>query len=240
MFILLTLFPEMIKAALSASILGRAIKNGNLKVLIKDIREFSTDKHKTVDDKPYGGGTGMVLKVDVLDKAIDWAKKQAAASRTILLTPRGKIFKQSLARDLAHFLTKKENKNHNALILVAGHYEGCDERVRYFIDEEISIGEYILTGGELPALIIIDAVARLLPNVLPKKDSYLNDSFSLIDPETREVLLEYPQYTRPPVYKGLKVPEILLSGDHQKIAQWRLEEARKITKIYKSLQEKAS
>jgi tRNA (guanine37-N1)-methyltransferase len=238
-FIVLTLFPEMLKAALSASILGRAIKSGPLTVLIKDIRDFSTDKHKTVDDKPYGGGAGMVLKVDVLDRAISWAKEQAGSSRTILLTPRGKIFNQSLAQEFAHFLTQKAGRKPKALILLAGHYEGYDERIRNFIDQEISIGEYILTGGELPALVIIETVARLLPNVLPKKDSYLNDSFSLTDPETKEILLEYPQYTRPPVYKGLKVPEVLLSGDHQKIAQWRLEEARRITKIYKSSQRKA-
>jgi len=228
----------MLKAALSASILGRAIKTGSLCILIKDIRDFSADKHRTVDDKPYGGGAGMVLKVDVLDKAISWAKEQAGSSRTILLTPRGRIFKQSLAQEFAHFLTQKESRNPKALILLAGHYEGCDERVRNFIDQEISIGEYVLTGGELPALIIIETVARLLPNVLPKKDSYLNDSFSLIDPETQETLLEYPQYTRPPVYKGLKVPEVLFSGNHQKIAQWRLEEARRITKIYKSSQKR--
>lgn len=213
-FTLLTLFPDMIEPFLSRSILGRAQKDGAVQVELRNLRDWAIDTHKTVDDTPYGGGAGMVLKVDVIDHALTDLKKDGA--QVILLTPQGERFNQSIAQRLAAAQTD--------LILIAGHYEGFDERVRALVDRQISIGDYVLTGGELPAAVIIDAVARLLPGVVGNADSIKEESFS------EAQILEYPHYTRPDRYAPhskpelgeLAVPDILKSGNHAAIAQWRL------------------
>ncbi len=209
---ILTLFPKMFKGFLSESLLFRAQKKKLAKIKIWDLRKFTTDKHRTVDDSPYGGGPGMVMKVDVVAKALSKLKNKD--SKTILLTPQGEKFDQKLAKKLS-------SKKH--LILICGHYEGYDERIRQLIDLEISIGDYILTGGEIPAQVVIDTVVRLIPGVVGKKESLKEESFT-------QRLLEYPQYTRPENYKGTKVPEVLLSGNHQKISQWRRNMSLKKTK----------
>ena len=207
---ILTIFPRMFVGPLSESILSRAQRNGLIKIKIHDLRDWAKDKRKTVDDKPFGGGAGMVLKVDIIDKALT----HLGPGHKILLTPQGKVFNQKLAQKLSR---KKR------LILIAGHYEGFDERIRSLVDEEISIGDYVLTGGELPAMVVTDAVVRLLPGVVGNKASTTDESFSA-------GLLEYPQYTRPAEYKGKKIPKILLSGDHAAVNKWRAEESRKRTK----------
>lgn len=222
-FTILTLFPETVQSALATSIIGRALNNGKFELEVRNLRDWSKDKHKSVDDTPYGGGPGMLLKVDVIDNALKDLK--AADSYTILLTPQGARFNQQKAESLAQ-------KSH--IILVAGHYEGFDERVRLLVDEQISIGDFVLTGGELPAAIIVDATARLLPNVLGDSTSKLEESFSLKDNKGNPVL-EYPHYTRPekfvpsskPELGELVVPEVLLSGDHGKIASWRKQNTRR-------------
>jgi tRNA (guanine37-N1)-methyltransferase len=211
-FTILTLFPTMIEPFLNESIIGRAREDGKLEIEIRQLRDWATDKHHTVDDTPYGGGAGMVLKVDVIDRAL--ADLRTSTTRIILLTPQGQRFTQTMARDFA------ESKQD--LILIAGHYEGFDERVRQLVDQEISIGDFVLTGGELPAAIIIDAIARLLPGTLGNPDSATEESFS------DKSSLEYPHYTRPDSYQptsqnlgDLAVPEILKSGNHGAIAHWR-------------------
>lgn len=208
---ILTLFPGMFKGVFSESIIKRAQAAKKLEINIHNLRDWSGDKHRKVDDKPYGGGPGMVMSCQPIFDAVGDLKTR---SRVILLTPQGKKLDQKLAKKLS-----KEKR----LILICGHYEGVDERVRQaLVDEEISIGDYVLTGGEIPAMVLVDAVARLIPGVLGHKDSNKQESFS-------SGLLEYPQYTRPAVYKGLKVPQILLSGDHEQIEAWRKEQAEKIT-----------
>lgn len=185
---------------------------------VHDIRDWTSDFHKTADDKPFGGGPGMVMKLEPLWRALKDLSKSIKGKdqrpKTILLTPQGKKFDQSIAKRLA-----KEKK----LVLICGHYEGFDERIRGLVDEEISIGDYVLTCGEIPALVLVDAVVRLIPGVLGHKDSTRSESFE-------ESLLEYPQYTRPAEFEGMKVPDILLSGDHKKIDAWRRAEALKRTK----------
>jgi len=214
---ILTLFPNIFKGPFSESIIKRAQKRGLVEIKIFNLRDFALDKHKVVDDKPYGGGAGMILKVDVVDRALRKLKKKN--SKVILLTPQGKRLNQNLVKKLSR---------HNHLILICGHYEGFDERIRkYLVDEEISIGDYILTGGELPAAILTEAIIRLIPGVLGKSDSLRKESFSQFNKLT---LLEYPQYTRPEKYKNWAVPKILLSGNHQKIEEWRFQEALKRTK----------
>ena len=210
---IITIFPSMFDSVLSSSILKRAIEKGKLEVKVHNLRDYAEDKHNTTDDAPYGGGAGMVMKVEPIAKCLKDVEKKKKGFK-ILLTPAGKKFDQALAKKLA----KKKN-----LIFVCGHYEGFDERVRDYIDEEISIGDYVLTGGEIPAMLIVDAVMRLLPGVLGNDESAKNESFM-------EGLLDYPHYTRPADYKGKKVPEVLLSGNHEKIAKWRSEEAFKLTK----------
>lgn len=214
---ILTLFPDFIAAGLNFSILKRAQEKNKVKFNLVDIRKFATDKYKSVDDRPYGGGAGMVMRVDIINQAIKNAKCQMlnAKCKTILLDPQGKTFKQQKA----HELSKLEH-----LILLCGHYEGVDERVRKLVDEEISVGDYILTGGELAALVLTDSVVRLIPGVLGKKESPLKETFT-------DNLLEYPQYTRPEKFGKLAVPKILLSGDHAKIDAWRLNMASKKTKL---------
>ncbi|MCX5776848.1 MAG: tRNA (guanosine(37)-N1)-methyltransferase TrmD [Candidatus Firestonebacteria bacterium] len=210
---IITIFPSMFDSVLNSSILKRAVKKGKLRVTVNNLRDYAEDKHNTTDDAPYGGGAGMVMKVEPIAKCLKSIEKKKKGFK-ILLTPAGKKFDQKMAIKLA----KKKN-----LILVCGHYEGFDERVKDYIDEEVSIGDFVLTGGEVPALVVIDAVVRLLPGVLGNKESAKNESF-MAD------FLDYPHYTRPADYKGKKVPEVLLSGNHKAIAKWRSEEALKLTK----------
>ena len=206
---ILTLFPNMFEGFLNESIIKRAIQKGLVEINIINFREFSKRNNKQVDDTPYGGGSGMVLMAQPID-AIESRKK--TDSKIILLSPQGTPYTQQKALEL-----KKEKH----LILVCGHYEGFDERVRNFVSEEISIGDYILTGGELPAMVISDSIIRLIDGVI-KKESYEEESFS-------NHLLDYPTFTKPENFRGLQVPEILLSGNHQKIAEWRKQEQIKNT-----------
>lgn len=211
----LTLFPHFIEAYLSDSILKRAIDKNLIQVNVYNIRDFATDKHRVVDDYIYGGGFGMLLKPEPLFRGIEYLKKDNIPARVIYLTPQGKLFNQSTAERFA--------ERGGRQILICGRYEGVDERVRLeLVNEELSIGDYILTGGELAALVVIDATARLIDGVLGHADSKKEESIS-------SGLLEYPQYTRPREFRGLKVPDILLSGDHKKIECWRKEEALKNT-----------
>jgi tRNA (guanine37-N1)-methyltransferase len=210
----ITIFPGMLDGFLGESMLKRAVEKGAVEFNVVNLRDFSTDTHQTTDDRPYGGGPGMVMKPEPLFDAINSLKSET--SRVILMTPRGTPFKQSKALDLA-----KETH----IIFVCGHYEGIDERVNEsLVDEGISIGDYILTNGVLPAAVVIDSVVRLLPGVLGGEGA--TDAESFMD----DGLLEYPHYTRPADYNGLTVPNILLSGNHAEIARWRKEQAYKITK----------
>jgi tRNA (guanine37-N1)-methyltransferase len=215
-FDILTLFPGMFASPFEESILGRAIEKGLIQIRIVNIRDFALDKHQVVDDAPYGGGQGMVMKVEPIARAVEEVKSGDASARVIYLTPQGKPFDQERAKELASY---------PRLILLCGRYEGIDERVRErFVDEEISIGDYVLTGGELAAMVVVDAVSRLLPGVLGSDRSAAEDSFF-------NSLLEYPQYTRPFEYRGSEVPEVLVSGNHQSIAQWRRKEALRRTRL---------
>ncbi len=211
----LTLFPEMFNA-LKESIIGRAIENENIELNLINIRDFSKDKHKKVDDTPYGGGAGMVMKADVVYEAFKSIKQnEAEKPKVIYMSPQGKTLNQKKVEELS------EEKH---LIILCGHYEGVDQRViDKIVDEEISIGDYVLTGGELPAMVLIDSVSRYAEGVI-NKESIEEESFT-------NGILEYPQFTRPEVFEGVKVPEVLLSGNHQNIDKWRKEEALKITKI---------
>lgn len=210
----LTLFPEFISQVYKWSIIGRACEENKVEINSINIRNFSKNKHKKVDDYPFGGGSGMVMKPEPIFDAINSVNTHN--SRVIYLSPQGKTFDQSLANELS-----KETH----LILLCGHYEGIDNRIiENYVDEEISIGNFVLTGGEIPAMIIIDAIVRLLPGVLRTDESYKDDSHY-------NGLLEYPQYTRPREFNGYKVPDILLSGNHEKIKTWRKEEALKVTSI---------
>lgn len=207
---IVTLFPEMFQGFLSESIIKRAIDKGNVEFEIIDFRKYSHDKHHHVDDTPYGGGAGMVLRCDILDECIEDIK--TPKSHIALMSPQGVQYDQAMANRLA-----KEEE----LILVCGHYEGFDERVRGYVDEEISMGDFVLTGGEIPAMAISDSVTRLLDGAI-REESYEDDSFY-------NGLLEYPQYTRPQVYKGVEVPFVLQNGDHAKIKTWRLKESLRKT-----------
>ena len=214
----ISIFPEMFKGPLDGSIVGRAQKKSLVEIKIHDLRRWTEDKHKTVDDKPFGGGPGMVMRVDVVDRALGELKGENA--KVILLTPQGKTFRQETAQKLSRL---------EQMILVCGHYEGVDERIRqHLVDEEISIGDYVLTGGELAAMVITDAVVRLIPGVVGEKESLKEESFSLKDKGSP--LLEYPHYTRPAEYKEWRVPEILVSGNHAEIKKWRKEQAVERTK----------
>jgi tRNA (guanine37-N1)-methyltransferase len=210
----ISLFPSMVESPLSLSIIGRAIKKGVVKLQFVNIRDFATDSYKTVDDHPYGGGAGMILRVDVMDRALKSAVKlHEKKPHIILVDPGGTRYTEKKAIEYSGMTD---------IIIVCGHYEGVDDRIRGLIDEEISIGPYVVTSGELAATILIDSVVRLLPGVLKDPSAPKNESFT-----SDEFILEYPQYTRPPVYEGMKVPEILLSGDHGKIKEWQLEKAAK-------------
>jgi len=216
---ILTLFPRMFESPLSCSILNRAREASLLEIVLTDIRDFATDSYRKIDDKPYGGGPGMVMMPGPVFDCFELVRKLSPdKGRVILLTPQGQRFDQKKAVELS-----KEKR----LILIAGKYEGFDERIRIGLDaEQISIGDYVLNGGELAAMVIIDAVVRLLPGALGDEDSSKDDSFS-------EGLLEYPQYTRPEVFRDMKVPDILLSGDHAKIAEWRKQQSLERTKKWR-------
>ena len=212
----LTLFPEMVTGYLSASILGKATERGLVHFAAHDIREHAEGKHRVTDDAPYGGGAGMVFKPEPVVAAIEAARKRLPGARVLLTSPRGEPLNQPMARSLAAAPTD--------LVLVCGRYEGVDERVRGFVDGEVSAGDYVLTGGELVALCVIDAVARLLPGVLGNAGSTASESFE-------DGLLEYPHYTRPPVFRGVEVPAVLQSGDHARVARWRRWQALRWTKL---------
>ena len=221
----LTIFPEMFPAVLDASMVGLARERGLLDVHVHDLRDWSHDRHRTTDDYPYGGGPGMVMKPEPLFEAVDQMRTETPVSgRVIFFTPAGRVLDQRLAEELAQ---------EDRLILVCGRYEGFDERALSLADLELSVGDYVLTGGEVPAMIVIDVVARLIPGVLGHELSAVDESFT-------SGLLEYPQYTRPPVYRGMEVPEVLLSGDHARIARWRREQSiRKTARLRPDLVERA-
>ncbi|MBU2567309.1 MAG: tRNA (guanosine(37)-N1)-methyltransferase TrmD [Elusimicrobia bacterium] len=204
----LTLFPKMFECIFSEGIVGRARKNKIIEIKIRDIRKYSGDKNRKVDDRPYGGGSGMVMKAGPVHRAIE-----DAGGRVILLSPQGKQFNQAVALALSRY---------RRLLLVCGRYEGIDERIMKDVDEEISIGDYVLTGGELPAMVVVDSVVRLIPGVIKESESFEKDSFF-------DGLLDYPHYTRPRNFRGMKVPDVLLSGNHEKIRLWRARQSLKNT-----------
>jgi len=208
----LTLFPAMFVGPLDESIISRARESGRLELAIHDLRDWTHDRHRTVDDEPYGGGPGMVLKPEPVFEAIDALANDT--TQVVLLTPQGEPFRQVTARALSA---------HEHLLLLCGSYEGFDERIRTRVHREISIGDYVLTNGALPAMVLIDTVTRLLPGVLGDDASSTDESFS-------EAKLEYPQYTRPAEFQGMKVPDVLLSGNHAKIEEWRREQAAQRTR----------
>jgi tRNA (guanine37-N1)-methyltransferase len=209
----LTLFPAMFAGPLDESIIKRAREAGLLDLQLHQLRDWTHDRHKTVDDRPFGGGPGMLLKPEPIFEAVESLKREG--TRVVLMSPSGRQFNQSIARELAQV---------EHLLLVTGHYEGFDERIREALaDDELSIGDYVLTNGALPAMVVIDAVARLLPGVLGDDMSSQDESFSA-------GMLEYPQYTRPAEFRGMKVPEVLVSGNHAEIAKWRAEHAHLRTK----------
>lgn len=215
---ILTLFPNMFMGPFDESIIKRAYDKRLVEIKIHNLRKWTKDKHRTVDDRPYGGGTGMVIMVQPIYDALKALKSKVKRkkSKVILLSPQGKVFNQKRAQGLSKL---------DHLILICGHYEGVDERIRkYLVDEEISIGDYVLTGGELPAMVIVDALTRLIPGVLEKPEATKFESFSPCS------MLEYPQYTRPANFKGWKVPEVLLSGNHKEIEKWRQKQSLLRTK----------
>lgn len=206
-----TLFPEIIRGGVSSGVIGRAVEHGLVQVSVWNPRDYATDRHRTVDDRPYGGGPGMIMKVEPLRAAIDAARRDSGSqARTVYLSPQGRRLDHDLVRDLAA---------EPALLLVAGRYEGVDERLLEIeIDEEVSIGDFVLSGGELPALVVVDAVARQIPGVLGHRESAAQDSFS-------DGLLDWPQFTRPEEIDGRRVPNVLLGGDHEAVRCWRLKQA---------------
>ncbi len=206
----LTLFPEVIQVYLRTGVLGKAVDRGIIDVQIYNIRDYCTDKHRQVDDYPYGGGPGMIIKPEPVFRAIESLKKDPIKRKIIMLSPSGRVFDQQYARKLV--------SECQCITLLSGRYEGFDHRVMSLVDEEVSIGDYVLTGGELAALVIIDATARLVPGVLGEEDSPKQESFT-------DGLLEYPQWTRPREFRGMSVPEVLLSGNHQLINRWRRKES---------------
>jgi len=211
---IITLFPEMFEPILNSSMMWKAQKENLANFEIVDLRDYGIGPRKQVDDTPYGGGAGMVLKPEPVYEAVEKLKSKMPKAKVLMMTPRGEKFTQFLAKKLSKL---------DEIILLCGHYEGFDERILDIVDGEISVGDYVLTGGELPAMTIVDAVVRLIPGVLGDNQSYQDESFS-------QGLLEYPQYTRPDNFRGMKVPEILLGGNHSKIHVWRKSEAVKKTK----------
>ena len=213
-FDILSVFPEMFESPLSHSILKRAQEKGMAEIHLHDIRDYAEDKHRMTDDAPYGGGGGMVMKVEPIDRALASIVPSRDNALIALLTPQGETFNQKIAEEMSRYFR---------IVLVCGHYEGVDERVRdHLVDREISIGDFVLTGGELSAMVIVDAVTRLIPGVLGNYDSASYDSFST-------GLLEYPHYTRPGSYRGWQVPDVLLSGNHREIESWRRKESLRRT-----------
>ncbi len=221
-FEILTLFPEMYEGFLKTSIIAKAIKNGIIRINIHNLRDFAKDRHRTVDDKSFGPGPGMVLKAEPIYKALKKIIPERISANKLLpkktsgiiyLSPQGRVFNQKTAKELSKY---------RQLIFICGHYEGVDERIFRFIDEEISIGDYVLTGGELPSMVVVDAVSRLVKGVVKKEESVECDSFY-------NGLLDYPHYTRPRIWRGGKVPEVLLSGNHKKIDEWRKKKALDVT-----------
>ena len=213
-FDIVSIFPGMFESPFADSIIQRAWEEGLLDLRVHDLRDYSLNKHRKVDDTPFGGGVGMVMNVEPIARVIAAIKKEVPETRTILLSPGGRPFDQEKAWELSRL---------PSLTLICGRYEGIDERVRlHFVDEEISIGDYVLTGGEIPAMVLVEAISRLVPGVLGDPESVVEESFT-------DGLLEYPQYTRPRDYQGFKVPEILISGDHKKIRDWQKAEAVKKT-----------
>ncbi len=212
-FDILTLFPEMFLSPLEGSIIGKAREAGLITINLFNIRDHAEGKHRVTDDYPYGGGKGMIMKPEPIIRGVETLQASKPKARVILMTPQGTPLRQEIVKRLAR---------HARLIIVCGRYEGVDERVRTVVDEEISIGDYVLTGGELAALVLVDAVARMIPGVLGDEGASEDDSFS-------QGLLEYPHYTRPREFAGKKVPEVLISGDHQAIEQWRRAEALRRT-----------
>ena len=225
-FDILTLFPEIFTSPLSESMIKRAMEKGLIQVRTRNLRDFTEDRHHVTDDYPYGGGAGMVMKPEPVFRGVEEIKAQNPEACSVLLTPQGERFHQGLARELSA---------HKHWILICGRYEGLDERVRTgAVDREISIGDYILTGGEIAALVFIEAVSRYVPGFLGSEESVEQESFS-------EGLLEYPQYTRPPVFRGMTVPEVLLSGNHAEIEKWRRRESLRRTYLRRpDLLERAS
>lgn len=225
----ITLFPELFLSFFSTSIIGRAVKKGLVKYEVVDLRQFGEGKHQIVDDRPFGGGPGMILKADALAKAWHSIPQPSTINHkpyTILMSASGTTFKQAKAQALSQL---------KHLIIICGHYEGVDQRfVDKYVDKEISIGDYVLTGGELPALVVIDAVVRLLPGVLKKPEAITEESFSNFQLSNSNFqLLEYPQYTRPENFEGKKVPEVLLSGNHQEITKWRRKKSLEKTQKFR-------
>ncbi len=214
---ILSLFPDMFKATMGESIVGKAQDNGFLDIHVTDFRDYTTDKHNHVDDAPFGGGAGMLLQAqpifDAMAAVHEQTKGQYSRGRVILMDPAGRRFDQDYAQELAQ-------EDH--LTFICGHYEGYDERIRHLVTDEASLGDYVLTGGELAAMVMIDATVRFVPGVLGNMSSPMGDSFS-------NGLLEYPQYTRPADFRGMKVPEVLTSGNHQKIREWRMKESLRRT-----------
>lgn len=218
---ILTIFPDLFKGFLTSSIIKKSIDRGIIAINITDIRDHADNPHKQVDDTPYGGGAGMVMKPEPLIAAIESAKSKLPNATVILLTPSGKVFNQAKATELSK-LTE--------IILVCGRYEGVDQRViDLAVDLELTIGDYVLMGGEVAAMVVIESTTRLITDVLGNADSLSNESFS----SSSELLLEGPQYTRPAEFRGLKVPDVLISGDHSRVEKWRLEEAKKKTSLYR-------
>lgn len=207
---ILTLFPHMFQGVFEESILKRAIDEGKVEINLINFRDYTKDPHNKVDDTPYGGGAGMVLMCQPIFDCVASLRKEDSV--VVLLTPDGEVYNQAMAYELSQ-------EKH--LILICGHYEGFDDRIRSICDREISVGDYVLTGGEIPAMAVVDSITRLLPGVITE-ESHINDSF-------HDQLLDYPTYTKPRVYEGMEVPEVLVSGDHQKIDQWRREESMKKT-----------
>lgn len=212
-FDILTIFPHLPSSLLAEGVLGKAIQDGKVTVRVINLRDYATGKHQVTDDRPYGGGEGMVMKPEPIYRAIQAVKTEDEKTRVVVLTPRGRPYSQAVASELGAY---------NHLLLICGRYEGIDERILSFVDDEISIGDYVLSGGELAALVLIDSITRLLPGVLGSPESAARDSFS-------NGILKYPQYTRPRVWQGMAVSSLLMSGDHQKIASWRRKEALKQT-----------
>ena len=223
-FDIVSIFPGMFESPFGESIIQRAREEGLLDIRLHDLRDYSLNKHRKVDDNPFGGGVGMVMNVEPIARAISAVKKEVPETRTILLSPGGRPLDQEKAWELSRL---------PSLTLICGRYEGIDERIRlHYVDEEISIGDYVLTGGELPAMVLVEAISRLLPGVLGDPESVVEESF-------HDDLLEYPQYTRPRDYEGFKVPEILVSGDPKKIRDWQKSEAlKKTTQVRPDLLEK--